>query len=60
MGSICPLGQVVSNASIAESVGLFGSGDAPTIGFGNVGTTSDCGIGLVWQGCGLVFGRVIM
>ncbi len=47
-GGVCLFGQVVNNASIAESVGLFGSGDPPTIGFGSVGATSNCGIGLVW------------
>ncbi len=55
MGGICLFGQVVSDASVAESVGWFGSGNTPAVGFGNVGTTSNCGVGLVWRGCGIVF-----
>ncbi len=48
MGSIRPLGQIVSNMSIIEPVGLFDSGDASSIGLGNVGATSYCGDGLVF------------
>ncbi len=56
-GGICPLGQVVSDTSITEPVGLFGSCNAPTICFGDIGTTSDCCVGLDWKGC--VFSRQV-